>query len=303
MILFSLLVANYNNGHFFRDCYKSIINQTYTNWEVVIVDDASTDNSIQEINKLINGDSRFQLFRNDKNYGCGYTKNRCASLAKGEVLGFLDPDDAIKPNALEVMIEAHELHPYVAIVTSKYEFVDLQMNFIRPSLYGCAVSNGKSYLTYGKGALTHFATFKKEKYLQSEGINPFLKRAVDQDLYYKMEEQGKHYFLDKVLYRYRIHKKSISNNENLYKAEYWHFYVINKAYKRRKKSNLEIDNFSEKEMRLLRSNYYLSRFEKLKFSKKKSAQFYFLFKAIKANPLHRFQFKFKSLVVLVLGRI
>ncbi len=302
-MLFSILIANYNNGHFFKDCYDSIITQTYTNWEVIIVDDASTDNSINVIEQLVSADNRFKLFQNTENKGCGYTKHRCATLAYGEILGFLDPDDTLVSEALEVMVEAHTLNKEAAIITSKYEFVDLEMNFINPSLYGNNIPEGKSYLTYGNGALTHFATFKKEKYQKAGGINPEMKRAVDQDLYYKMEEQGKHVFLDKVLYRYRIHKNSISNNENLFKAEYWHFYAIVNAYKRRKKNQIKIDNFSKQYIKRYASNYFLNRFEKLKFSKKKSSQYYFLFKSIVVNPYHRFMFKIKSLIVLILGRI
>ena len=50
---FSILIANYNNGKFFQDCYKSILQQTYQNWEVVILDDASTDNSVEVIKNII----------------------------------------------------------------------------------------------------------------------------------------------------------------------------------------------------------------------------------------------------------
>ena len=89
-----------------------------------------------------------------------------------------------------------------------------------------------------------------------------MKRAVDQDLYYKLEEQGKHLFVDKVLYHYRIHENSISANENLYKAQYWHFYAMVKAYKRRKQFNLSIDNFTALQIKKLKSNYYFSRFER-----------------------------------------
>ena len=302
-MLFSILIANYNNGHFFYDCFQSIVNQTYANWEVIIVDDASTDDSVAVIQDLIKDDNRFKLFQNTKNRGCGYSKHRCATLAHGEVLGFLDSDDALYPQAITVMIDAHQLNINAAIITSKYEFVDLEMNFTKHSLYGSNIPKGKSYLTYGNGALTHFATFKNDKYKQSGGINPIMKRAVDQDLYYILEEQGSHVFLEKVLYCYRVHQNSISNNENLFKAEYWHFYAMLNAYKRRKKNQIEIDNFSKKHINEYASNYFLGRFERLKHTNKKGAQFYFLYKAFITNPFHRFTFKIKSLIVLILGRI
>ena len=68
---------------------------------------------------------------NEGNRGCGYTKNKCVSLANGEILGFLDPDDALKSDSLELMAALHRKFEDVAIITSKYELVDLEMNFIQ----------------------------------------------------------------------------------------------------------------------------------------------------------------------------
>ena len=283
-MLFSLLVANYNNGHFFKDCYKSIIAQTYKNWEVVIVDDGSTDDSVEVIKTIVGDDIRFRMFINKTNRGCGYTKNRCAQLANGEVLGFLDPDDALKKDAIEMMVVSHRDNSNISIITSKYELVDLDMNFMEHGSHGCVIPKGKSYLTYGFGALTHFATFKKKMYLLSENIDCDMKRGVDQDLYFKMEEQGEHLFLNKILYQYRIHKNSISQNENLLKAQYWHFYAVLKASKRRRKRNLSVDNYSRKYISKYASNYYLSRLKKVKHTNKLGSKYYFLFKSIQSNP-------------------
>ncbi|PKP29371.1 MAG: glycosyl transferase family 2 [Bacteroidetes bacterium HGW-Bacteroidetes-18] len=302
-MLFSILIANYNNGHFFKDCYQSIISQTYANWEVIIVDDCSTDDSVSVIKQIIGDDNRFKFFFNKENKGCGYTKNKCAKLATGEISGFLDPDDALKPDALELMVDLHKKNEDISIITSKYELVDLEMKFIENGSHGGSIPNNKSYLTYGIGAMTHFATFKRKKYLRTSGIDPKMKRAVDQDLYFKMEEQGQLMFLDKVLYQYRVHQHSISNNENLFKAQYWHFYAIKKAYRRRMRLHLKIDNFSKEYIKEYASNYYLERFKNVKHSKKFRAKYYFLLKAILANPFHRTELKIKSLILLIIGRI
>lgn len=302
-MLFSILIANYNNGHFFKDCYKSIVSQAYTQWEAIIVDDGSTDNSVKMIRQIIGDDPRFRFYLNIKNKGCGFTKNKCAQLAKGEILGFLDPDDALKPYALEIMVANHKKNEDVAIITSKYELVDLQMNFIENCSHGRIIPNNKSYLTFGEGAFTHFASFKKNPYQISEGINPKMKRAVDQDLYYKMEEQGKHLFIDDVLYSYRVHENSISQNENLFKAQYWHFYAMEKAYKRRRRIRLKIDNFSRQSFKEHKSNYYLSRFERIKQTNKIGSKYYFIFRTLLVHPLYDFKLKIKSLMLLFLGRI
>jgi hypothetical protein len=84
-----------------------------------------------------------------------------------------------------------------------------------------------------KYKIGHFASFKKECYNKSEGINPILKRAVDQDLYLKCEEQGDVYHIDEYLYLYRIHKAGISTFDNNIKAVSWHVYIIIETCKRR----------------------------------------------------------------------
>lgn len=281
--LVSILVANYNNGHFFQDCYYSIISQTYQNWECVIVDDASTDNSVLLIKSIIGQDTRFSLYENETNKKCGYTKNKCARLATGAILGFLDPDDALVSNALAIMVEAHYKNADAAIITSKFELVHLDMTFKESSNRGGEIPHGASYLTYPSAALTHFATFKNVFYKKTNGIDIKMTRAVDQDLYYKMEEQGKHVFINKVLYRYRKHEESISSNQNSIKATYWHTYARIRAYKRRNKSS--VPNLTKNQYQSLQSKYYFYKFYRARAERKNCARQYYYLIAIFFMPL------------------
>lgn len=283
--LFSILIAHYNHGAFFKDCFRSILAQTYTHFEVVIVDDCSSDNSAVIIQQMIANDPRFSLVVNKQNYGCGYTKRRCAELAKGEICGFLDPDDVLVPAALEKMVLAHQRLPDTAIITSKYIKVDLQLNVLSFGLYGEKIPANHSYLTYGMGALTHFATFKNDCYRKTSGINPSFKRAVDQDLYYKLEEVGRHYFLDEYLYHYRINTQSISANENLHKARYWHFKAQCHAFNRRRQMKTAAQNYTPSQYRAFQFAFYLSNYRRLRNSSKTSGKLYFLCKAFQAQPI------------------
>ena len=296
--MFSLLIANYNNGRFFEDCYQSILAQTYSNWEVVIVDDHSSDDSVEIIRKLIENDGRFRFYSNDENKGCGFSKNKCAALAKGEILGFLDPDDALLEDALEGMVKLHKEYPEVAIITSKYMLVDKDLNYQGISTHGEAIPEGKSYLTHARGAMTHFATFKKVCYDNTIGINKSMKRAVDQDLYFKLEEQGGSLFLNKVLYKYRIHKNGISQHYNTFKAEYWHHRALIDAYRRRKNSS-DLDNYSMEEIKTLRCDYLLQRFQRARQLGKLRSQIYFLVKAFQVYPSYKLRFKAKSALRLI----
>lgn len=230
--LFSILIANYNNGRYIQNCIKSIFNQTYTKWEIIIVDDGSTDNSIELIQSLSESDSRISFFRNKSNHGCGFTKNKCAKLASGEICAFLDPDDQILPNAIQKMVWIHLQHPNLSIVFSTLYKCDENLKIIEhitPALSeGIVVAS-----QIEKKQISAFASYKNKLYLKTEGIDPRLPKAVDQDLYLKMEELGPVYFYPEPLYLYRIHENGISTTKNVYKAQYWEYLVIYKACIRR----------------------------------------------------------------------
>lgn len=230
--LFSILIAQYNNGTYFKDCYNSILAQTYTNWEVVIVDDASTDDSVAVMKKTIGDDVRFRIICNEKNQGCGYTKRRAAELAKGEICAFLDPDDAITETALAAMVDAHQNHPDAAAIYSKPYFCDEHLNpqYIRDSKQ---IINGDAGYFDFDGYLFAFLSFKNKFYCKTIGIDPYLQRAVDKDLVLKLYESGPCYFLDDAFYLYRIHQNGISTNTNEDKAYFWFWVTIINAAKRR----------------------------------------------------------------------
>jgi glycosyltransferase involved in cell wall biosynthesis len=295
--MFSILVANYNNGDLFKDCWESILKQTYQDFEVVIVDDASTDQSINIIKEIVQNDPRVRIVVNDKNYGCGYTKRRCAEIAKGEICGFVDPDDAIVENALELMVQAHEQHLNAAVISSKYYLVDMQMNVIAEGLNGESIPKGHSYLTYGKGAITHFATFKRLLYNKTEGIKPDLKRAVDQDLYFKLEEVGDAVFIDKLLYYYRIQERSISASKNAFKAEYWHYFLKKQTFLRRKQNQSLAVNYVPQAFTKVEQDYYLKRMKHEASQKKWANKYYFLCLAFKGSFFTYFKHKCKCLLI------
>jgi glycosyltransferase involved in cell wall biosynthesis len=251
---FSLLIANYNNGHFFKDCYDSIIKQTYTDWEAIIVDDSSTDNSVEVIKGIIGDDSRFILVENEKNEGCGYTKRRCVELATGEWCGFLDPDDALTTDALkEISNKINNSSNSISGISSLFyycdEFLDINQDKTDGSinyLIQARINNESRYHYNLDWQIAPFFAFDRIKYLMTSGINAWVKRAVDQDLYFKIMEVGDIVYLNKPLYLYRIHNRGISTNTNVNKAFTWHWKVIFDAAERRMDNNLIEDTATTK---------------------------------------------------------
>lgn len=236
--LFSVLIANYNNGLFLEEALNSVYKQTYTNWEIVIIDDASTDNSL-EIYESLKDNPKIKIYKNTKNEGVGYTKKRCIDEANGEVLGFLDPDDALMSDALKMMVKCYEERPNCALIHSKHVYCD--KDFIVKEEY----INGKNVKAFNPsffnldGEISHFCVFKKDSYNKTSGIDPYLRRAVDLDLYLKLYDVGETFFLDEFLYLYRIHDGGVSTCNNIDKAYFWRWVVNLDAAKRR---NVNIEN-------------------------------------------------------------
>lgn len=211
-MLFSVLVAHYNNYEYFLDCYESILKQTYHDFEVIILDDCSTDDSLEKIKELTKGDSRFRLFQNEENQGVGFTKRRCVDLAKGEICGFVDPDDALSANAIEKSVKHHTEKNVVTY--SKFLLCDANLNHLKLFPQSRAIKNGDQKFFNIFLEANHFFTFKKSAYNKTSGINADLTSAVDQDLYLKLYEIGNFTFINEALYYYRLHEKGVSQEKS-----------------------------------------------------------------------------------------
>ena len=227
----SVIMGIYNCADTLDESIQCIINQSYENWEIVIVDDSSTDNSV-ELYKELSENPKIHVFLNDGNQGAGYTKRRCVELAQGELCGFVDPDDLIADqDALAIMVQAHLDHPNASMIYSGYYDTDENLVVIGESR-GTPLQ-GVSILESCAWPVRHFVSFKKEKYDLTVGIDPLMKRCVDYDMYYKLEEVGGIVHIDKLLYYYRHNTNSISLNDNAYKSRTWHSYTCMEAMKRR----------------------------------------------------------------------
>lgn len=229
--MFSVLIANYNNGQYIQDAIGSVFAQTYNDWEIVIVDDGSTDDSQKIYEKYCN-DNRIHIHYNEKNRGCTYTKWRLIEECKGDIFGFLDADDTLTPEALEIMVKTHQDNPNSSIVSSRHYLCDASMNRQYESRM-LRIPQGESYLTHGDFQPEAFVSFKKSFYQKTKGLNKENAYGDDQELLLLMEEVGNWVVLDKFLYNYRISDKSVSHGEDNYICLYWNMIVYHEACVRR----------------------------------------------------------------------
>ena len=131
MELVSIIMPAYNCADFIADSIRSVLAQTYTNWELLIVDDCSTDRTAEVIASFT--DSRIRYQRNNQNRRCAYTRNEAIKIAKGRYIAFLDSDDLWLPEKLEKQIAFMQMHDYAMtyspyyVISSKGECNQLHM--------------------------------------------------------------------------------------------------------------------------------------------------------------------------------
>jgi teichuronic acid biosynthesis glycosyltransferase TuaG len=125
--LVSIITPSYNSEKFISETIKSVQNQTYKNWEMIIVDDSSTDNTVSIIRDFLS-DTRINLYQLSKNSGTGIARNEALSFANGRFIAFLDSDDLWKPRKLEKQINY--------LISEKKPFTF--------SFYDCIDENGDS---------------------------------------------------------------------------------------------------------------------------------------------------------------
>lgn len=230
---FSVLIAHFNNSKYFKDCYDSLLLQTYENWEAIILDDASDEKEKAAVQNLIKDDHRIKYYENTENQGVGFTKSKLIELATGEIVGYVDPDDAILPTAIEKSIDIFKKNKDAVLTYSRFFSCDDFLKPLTPFKSAQQVQNKDPHFFNYPIQIAHFVCFKKATYLTTEKMNPDLKISEDQDLYLKLYEKGKVVFIDETNYLYRTHEGGISQNDHKKKSyEYWGK-VIFDAMKRR----------------------------------------------------------------------
>lgn len=120
----SVIMGIRNGGNRFVDAVKSIEAQTYTNWEYIICDDGSTDDTYEKLLQYTRGKENFKIIRNDKNVGLAATLNHCLEYCDGEYIARMDDDDFSYSTRFEKQVEYLENHPDISFVSSSADIFD-----------------------------------------------------------------------------------------------------------------------------------------------------------------------------------
>lgn len=205
--LVSVIMPSWNTARFIAESIQSVIDQTYQNWELLIVDDCSTDNTDEVVASF--KDSRIKYFKNEKNSGAALTRNRAIREAQGEWIAFLDSDDLWEPQKLEKQIAFMNNNGYVF---SYHEYVKIDEEDKPLNIYvsGPEVVTRQIMYNYGyPGCLTFMYNAKTMGLIQIKDI----KKNNDYAILLKLCKKANCYLLKENLAKYRIRKKSISHDK------------------------------------------------------------------------------------------
>lgn len=208
--LVSIITPNYNCARFISQTIESVLAQTYANWEMLIVDDCSTDGSYEIALEYAAKDSRIKVFRNEQNSGAAISRNRAIEESKGEYLAFLDSDDLWMPEKLEKQIAfMHENNCDFSF--TEYEHIDEESNSL------LKVARVIKHLTYTKMMFHCFPGCLTVIYNQNAVGKVYardIKKNNDNALFYPVLRKCHNAMgMSEVLGLYRIRKGSISRNK------------------------------------------------------------------------------------------
>ena len=219
--LVSVITPTYNCGAFIGKTIESVQAQTYTDWEMVIVDDCSADNTREVVERYAEKDSRIYYHILPENSGAAVARTKAMQLAKGNFMAFLDSDDLWMPDKLQRQLDFMQKNSY-AFTCTAYEQIDEDGNLLNKTVKTVKKTNynrllldcpvGNSTVMYNVDAIGKFEV-------------PNIRKRNDDALWLAMLKKEKYiYGMPDVLMQYRIRKNSISSNKLQLIKYHWILY-------------------------------------------------------------------------------
>ena len=221
--LVSIIMPSYNTALYIEKTIQSVLDQTYPNWELIIVDDCSTDNTDEVLEKI--KDTRIHYLKNEKNSGAAVSRNKALRESKGQWIAFLDSDDLWMPNKLEKQIRFMEENGYAFSYTN-YEEIDVNGNKTGVTVTGPKKISKIGMFNYcWPGCLTVMYNAEKVGLIQIEDI----KKNNDYAMWLKVCKKADCYLLDETLGQYRKGRVGSVSTHSIKTMIGWHFKLYHEA--------------------------------------------------------------------------
>ncbi len=226
----TVLMATYNDAASIKAAVESIRTQTYTNWDLLIVDDGSTDDTPAILQRLAQQDERITVVRNPTNRGLAASLNIGWRQARGELIARMDADDLCLPERLQRQVEFMTAHPEVAVLGAGVEYMDKDGRTlgrgVRPRRHEKLVQKILREAPF----YHHSVMVRRAFYEVLGGYDERLRRGQDYDLWLRGRHRFRFHNLTEPLIRYRLRQRLSM------KPVLWATYVLFRAVCRERMS-------------------------------------------------------------------
>lgn len=223
--LVSIIMPSYNCGRYLEESIRSVQAQTYANWELIFMDDCSTDDSISRASKMRDKDGRIYVYQNICNSGAAVSRNNALRKAKGKWIAFLDSDDLWEPTKLEKQVRFMEDNGYAFSYTG-YQEIDNESKTTGVFVTGPKhITKRGMYNFCWPGCLTVMYDANKIGLIQIKDI----KKNNDYAMWLKVCKQTDCYLLDECLAKYRRGRAGSVSSHSIKTMIGWHYKLWHEA--------------------------------------------------------------------------
>lgn len=219
----SIITPVYNCEKLIGNTIETVINQTYTNWEMLLVDDCSTDNSEKIIEEYIRKDNRVKYFKLEQNSGAAVARNYALEKSEGRFIAYLDSDDLWKPEKLEKQVDFMLKHNY-AFSCTDYEKIDEQGNSLNKIV---KIPQKVDYNLFLRNTIIQTVGVMVDTNITGKEllVMPNIRRRQDAATWCQLLKNGFNcYEVPENLSYYRVVSKSLSSNKFKAVKMNWYWY-------------------------------------------------------------------------------
>lgn len=252
--MLSVIMAVYNCDPFVSESIESILSQTFTDYEFIIVDDSSADDTLNLLTSYAAKDSRIILVKNEINLGLTESLNLAIEMSSGVFIARMDGDDISHPSRLAEQIACLLRNPEIVCVGAQAKIIDEDGDIIEDWTKPLSSEEIKEKLvSEGGGQIIHpLATFRRTAFNQVGGYDSRYRLSQDYDLLLKFAEIGELCNLPQFLLKYRRHKNAITSSKRNAQINY----AIKALIEAQERRNLQIDHILIPEVAYPRAEYH-----------------------------------------------
>ena len=206
--LVSVIIPTYNYAHFIAEAIESVLAQTCRDFEIIVVDDGSTD----ETSEVVSQFSGVRYIR-QTNQGIAAARNTGLRNSQGNSLVFLDADDRLLPNALEAGVNSLKEHPTCAFVSGHWELISRDRKPLPTQPVSCFKDNHyRAFLDYNYIGTVGQVMFRRSVFATEPGFDSAVPGCDDAELYMRIAKDYPVYCHDQIVVQHRVHGSNTSGN-------------------------------------------------------------------------------------------